>query len=210
MAVAQHSARTGHAGVGDAGRLAFFREFLKSPVQLGTCFTSSRPLARGIVRGMGLEHARAVIEFGPGPGPVTREIVRRIPKDCKFFAIERNDGLAQEFRRRFPGVPCYNDDAANVRALCERTGIEPGTVDCIVSTLPFLLFPPEVQRKILHEAAGVLRPGGRFHTITYRMAKVMPSVQRFKQIIREEIGNVSLARIVLANIPPTYIYRGVK
>lgn len=205
MAVAHGSARQG-----DAGRIAFFREFLKAPVQLGTCFTSSRPLARGIVRGMGLEQARNVIEFGPGPGPVTREILRRIPKDARFFAIERNEGLAEEFRRRFPGVPCFTDDAANVRALCEKQGIEPGTVDCIVSTLPFLLFPEEVQRKILHEAAGVLRPGGKFHTITYRMAKVMPSVQRFKGIIREEFGNVSLARIVLANIPPTYIYRGVK
>lgn len=198
------------AAVRDGGRMAFLREFVKAPGELGTCFTSSGPLARGIVKGLDLEHARAVIEFGPGPGPVTREILARIPAGCKFFAVELNAGLAEAFRKRFPGVTVYQDDAANVRALCERSGIVPGEVDVVVSTLPFLLFPEELQQKILHETAGVLRPGGRFTTITYRMAKVMPSVQRFKAVMAREFSKVEFARIVLANVPPAYVYRCTK
>jgi phosphatidylethanolamine/phosphatidyl-N-methylethanolamine N-methyltransferase len=192
------------------GRRAFLREFMKAPTELGTCFTSSRPLARGIVKDLGLERAKAVIEFGPGPGPVTREIFKRIPKDCRFFAVELNAGLAEEFGRRFPGVTIFQDDAANVRALCEQAGIVPGEVDVIVSTLPFLLFPEELQRKILRESAGVLKPGGRFTTITYRMAKLMPSVNRFKAIMGAEFSTVQFARVVMANVPPAYVYRCVK
>lgn len=197
-------------GARDAGRLAFLREFMKAPGELGTCFTSSGPLARGIVNGLGLERAGAVIEFGPGPGPVTREIFKRTPKDCKFFAVELNAGLAEEFRRRFPGVTIFQDDAANVRSLCEQAGIVPGEVDVIVSTLPFLLFPEELQQKILHEAAGVLKPGGRFTTITYRMAKLMPSVKRFKAVMNREFSTVQFARVVPLNVPPAYVYRCIK
>jgi phosphatidylethanolamine/phosphatidyl-N-methylethanolamine N-methyltransferase len=194
----------------NVNRLAFMREFFKAPVELGTCFTSSRPLAKAIVRGMGLESARNIIEFGPGPGPVTRQILKRIPAQANFFAVELNAGLAKEFRKRFPQVRLFQEDAANVRQLCERAGMVPGEVDCIISTLPFLLFPPEKQRQILHETASVMRPGGRFVTITYRMAAVMPSVGRFKAIMREEFSSVKLARLVVANIPPAYVYRAVK
>jgi phosphatidylethanolamine/phosphatidyl-N-methylethanolamine N-methyltransferase len=200
----------GRPGGADRGRLAFVREFMKAPVELGTCFTSSGPLSRGIVKDLGLERAKAVIEFGPGPGPVTREIFKRTPRDCKFFAVELNAGLADEFRRRFPGVTIFQDDAANVRSLCEQAGIVPGEVDVIVSTLPFLLFPEELQRKILREAAGVLKPGGRFTTITYRMAKLMPSVRKFKSVMGESFSTVQFARVVPWNVPPAYVYRCVK
>jgi phosphatidylethanolamine/phosphatidyl-N-methylethanolamine N-methyltransferase len=206
----QTNAAAGSQAGQDSGRWAFIREFLKAPMELGTCFTSSRPLARGIVKDLGLERARAVIEFGPGPGPVTREIVARIPADCRFFAVELNGGLAEEFRRRFPGVPLFQDDAANVRALCEQAGIVPGQVDVIVSTLPFLLFPEDLQRRILKEAAGVLKPGGRFATITYRMAALMPSVKKFKAIMGQEFSTVQFARVVVANLPPAYVYRCIR
>lgn len=206
----QESSGSGREAAGDAGRLAFLREFMKAPVELGTCFTSSGPLSRGIVRGLGLEEAGAVIEFGPGPGPVTREILKRIPQECRFFAVELNAGLADEFRRRFPDVTLFQDDASNVRALCEQVGIMPGAVDVIVSTLPFLLFPHELQQKILHEAAGVLKPGGRFTTITYRMAALMPSVKKFKALMAQEFQTVQFARVVVANVPPAYVYRCIR
>src|SRR5262249_28420814 len=61
-----------------AGKLVFLREFLRRPGQLGTCFTSTRALSRKMVEGLALSHCRSVIELGPGPGPVTAEIVARI------------------------------------------------------------------------------------------------------------------------------------
>src|SRR5690606_33956001 len=124
--------------------------------------------------------------------------------------VELNAGLADAFRERFPGATVFQDDAANVRALCEKAGIVPGEVDVIVSTLPFLLFPEDLQRKILHEAAGVLKPGGRFTTITYRMAKLMPSVKQLKRVMEGEFSTVQFARVVPWNVPPAYVYRCIK
>src|SRR5690606_39124428 len=110
-------ARGGKSG---AGRLVFLREILRRPGQLGTCFTSTKALSRKMVEGMGVEKARAVVELGPGPGPVTAEIVARMPAGCRFLAVEQNAELAAVLRERFPGVQVATDDAANVEALCAR------------------------------------------------------------------------------------------
>jgi phospholipid N-methyltransferase len=80
------------------GRMTFFKEFLRSPKELGTCFKSSAALCRAIVDGLGLESARTVIELGAGDGPLTRRILRRLAPACRFFAVERSEALARVLR----------------------------------------------------------------------------------------------------------------
>jgi phosphatidylethanolamine/phosphatidyl-N-methylethanolamine N-methyltransferase len=188
------------------GGIAFLREFLKAPVELGTCFTSSKALARAMVSGLGLETAQTVIELGPGTGAITEEVLRRIPKGCRFFAIERNAGLVRELRRRWPDLSVHQDDARNLRAICEREGVRPGEVDVVVNSLPFLLFPEELQDEILRETAAVLRPGGRFTLITYRIEGLMPSVRKFRRLMERHFSDVRLRRRVLQNMPPASVY----
>lgn len=190
---------------GVSGRMAFVREFIRSPRVLGTCFTSSERLARAMVEGLDLEGARAVVEYGPGTGAVTGAVLERIPGECRFVAIERSPGLARVFRGRFPGVRLYEDDAANVRRLCKVEGI--AAVDCIVSGLPWLLFPEAVQRALLRETVGVLRPGGGFTTVTYRAERLVPGVGRFRRLMEEVFSEVALSRRVWGNIPPAFVYR---
>ena len=68
--------------------LFFFRQFLRSPQTLGAVAPSSRRLARVMVGGLPLGTAEAVVEFGPGLGAVTGEILRRKGEGTRFFAIE--------------------------------------------------------------------------------------------------------------------------
>lgn len=186
--------------------MAFLREFLKAPVELGTCFTSSKALARAMVSGLGLETARTVIELGPGTGAITEEVLARIPKGCKFFGIERNAGLVRELRKRWPEFSVHHEDARNLRAVCEKEGVRPGEVDIVVNSLPFLLFPEALQDEILRETAAVLRPGGRFTLITYRIEGLMPSVRKFRSLMEQHFSDVRLRRRVLQNIPPASVY----
>lgn len=188
------------------GGFAFLREFLKAPVELGTCFASSKTLSRVLVTGLGLEQAKAVVEYGPGTGALTEEVLARIPKDCRFIAIERNAGLADELQRRWPEIHLHKDDARNAAAICEREGVKPGEVDIVINSLPFLLFPPDLQDELLRTTSEILRPGGRFTLLTYRIEGLMPSVNRVKRLMQNYFSEVQLRARVFQNVPPASVY----
>jgi phosphatidylethanolamine/phosphatidyl-N-methylethanolamine N-methyltransferase len=188
------------------GRLVFFREFLRSPGQLGSMFASGKALSRKMVDGIGIDRARVVVELGPGPGPVTEEIFERIQTASQFIAIEQNPGLAAALRKRFPRIKLHVRDAADIATICEDEGILRGTVDCVISGLPFLLFPEAVQRKILGEIRSVLRPGGYLAQVTLG-AEVLPNTRKFRKLLEEYFPGVKWAGPVLANVPPAFVYR---
>jgi len=141
---------------------SFLIEFLRHPTQTGAILPSSQHLAEAMVEWLDLGEAHAVLEYGPGTGPFTPHILRRIGKECRFVAIERNGALAEEFRYRFPGVTLIEDSVENVRAICDGQGIE--SVDCIVCGLPWAAFSDELQTRLLDAMMSVLSPGGQFVT----------------------------------------------
>jgi phospholipid N-methyltransferase len=190
------------------GRLVFIREFLRKPAQLGSMFTSGKALSRKMIEGIGIEHARAVVELGPGPGPVTEQILDRIPAPpgCRFVAIEFNPELAAALRERFPDITIHVGNAADIRTICADEGILPGTVDCIVSGLPFLLFPEALQRSILTEIRAMLRPGGYLSQVTLG-SEVLPNTRKFRKLLEEFFPGVKRAGPVIANVPPAFVYR---
>jgi phospholipid N-methyltransferase len=190
-----------------AGRLVFLREFLRRPGQLGTCFTSTRALSRKMVEGLALERARAVVELGPGPGPVTEQIVARVPRSCWFLAVEQNPELAAVLRQRFPRVRVATDDAANLEALCARDGIGPGELDAVISGIPFLLLAEPAQRRLLGVVARMLKPGGALSQVTYGAEGVMPKARRFRRVLESIFPEVRRHGPVLANVPPAFVYK---
>ena len=116
----------------------FLLEFLRHPSQTGAILPSSTYLAEAMVDWLELDTARCVLEYGPGTGPFTPHILKRVGKDCRFLAIERNAALAGEFRSKLPKVELIQDSVENVRAICDNAGID--SVDCIVSGLPWAAF----------------------------------------------------------------------
>ena len=109
-----------------------------------------------MVEWLDLGTARAVLEYGPGTGPFTPHVVKRLRADCRFLAIERNASLAGEFKSRLPNVQLVQDSVENVRTICDRAGID--SVDCIVCGLPWAAFPDDLQKRLLDAMATVLRP----------------------------------------------------
>ncbi|HYE03697.1 MAG TPA: methyltransferase domain-containing protein [Phycisphaerales bacterium] len=203
-------AAAGSAGQPPRGALTFWLEFFRAPTVLGNCFESTAPLARAILEGLPLEEAGAVVELGAGTGPVTEHLLPRLGAGARFLAVELNPTLAAAFRARFPRVALAEADAGELPRLGAAAGLEPGTVDVIVSTLPFLLFDDATQSRVLGAAAAVLRPGGIFTTITNRPAWLMPSVRRFAERMARHVGPVAPVRPVWRAMPPAYIYRSVK
>jgi phospholipid N-methyltransferase len=165
--------------------LRFARQFLRHPKQLGTFTESSRVLARK----MAVETAgsRRIVEFGPGTGPVTREILRRLPKSGCLTCFEINPDFCRCLEQiRDPRLRVINDDARN----CERYVDDP---DCVVSGLPLTLFSKEAKEHILAISS---------RSETYIQLQYTPILSKE---IRQYFRDVKL-KFVPRNIPPAFVY----
>jgi phosphatidylethanolamine/phosphatidyl-N-methylethanolamine N-methyltransferase len=195
----------GHGGGTLRQRLAFLKEFLDNPGQVGAIAPSSRFLARRMAGGLAHASIKAVVEYGPGTGVVTRAILERIPKGCKYLAIERSAELVRLFRQRFPGITIYEDTAANVQRLCRKNGID--AVDTVVSGLPWAVFPEPLQDEILAATVKVLRPGGEFVTFGYHVGLLTPAGRRFHKKLPRYFSSVRRDEVVWRNMPPAFVCR---
>jgi len=95
------------------------------------------------------------LEIGPGPGVITDLLRERVPH---LTSIEIDHALAESLRRRMDGrnVTVVEGDGADMP-------FPDASFDSAVSfTMLHHVPSPELQDKLLAEAARVLRPGGRF------------------------------------------------
>ena len=187
--------------------LLFFAEFLRSPFQIGALHESPPRVAKALADGLGIERASAIAEYGPGTGPVTREIVSRMPGGCKFFAVELNPRMVAAFRARNPGIRLYEGSAEHVRRLCAEQGID--KLDAVVSSIPWILLPRPVQEKLLTETVAAMRPGARFSMITYRHERA-GMVKRFLDVMRAHFSHVEPMVRVRSRFKHAYVYRATR
>jgi len=73
--------------------LLFARNFVRYPKLLGSVIPSSRFLVKHVLSLVDWERARVVVEYGPGVGTITQEILKRIRPDATLVAIELNPCL---------------------------------------------------------------------------------------------------------------------
>ena len=112
--------------------LLFGRNFLKHPRMLGSVIPSSRFLVNRLLAPVDWTRARVIVEYGPGVGTVTTEILRRMAPDAVLVAIETNADFVRFLRRRIhdPRLRLVHGSAANAddesRVLAPPPG-SPGT-----------------------------------------------------------------------------------
>jgi phosphatidylethanolamine/phosphatidyl-N-methylethanolamine N-methyltransferase len=188
--------------------LVFLREFARRPSEVGAIVPSSSYLTTEIVRQAGVRNANVIVEFGPGTGSFTREILRQKKENAIFFGIEANCSLVKTLRRKFPKANIIAGSAENTLSILKKDN--QSEADCIVSGLPWAAFPPSLQDKLLEAAIASLRPGGRFTTFAYLHGLLLPAGQRFREKLQETFSKVHLGRIIWKNIPPAFVYRCIK
>lgn len=192
--------------MGDGHSLAtFFRLYLTNPNVIGAVAPSSIHLAKRMVEWLDWDKTLAVVEYGPGTGSFTTEIMKCTNPGCKYVGIEINPILARVFRERFPTLTLYEDSVANVRKICDKERIE--AADCIVCGLPWASFSSKAQTEFLEAMMTVLRPGGQFVTFAYLQGLLLPAGLRFRKRLREYFSHVSRSETVWLNMPPAFVYR---
>lgn len=187
--------------------LEFLFEFLRDPRSIGALAPSSRYLAREIVAELGLSDASLVLEYGPGTGAFTGAIARRVSASADFLAIEQNARMARKLRRSHPEVPVVEESIEQVPEILRDRGFEPGSVDAIVSGLPWAAFERDRQRRLLDATLEVMAPGARFATFAYIHGLALPAARRFRDELERRFADVSTSPIVWRNLPPAFVYR---
>lgn len=186
-------------------RARFLAAFVRRPFETGSITPSSEHLAAAMVEGMEIPNADTVVELGPGTGIFTRAIASRLKPDAQFLCFEINREMADSLSRRFPRAHVVNDSVENLGHYLKAAGR--ASVDTAISGLPWAIFAPDQQERLLDAAVSALRTGGRFATFAYSHAAWLPPARRFRALLDSRFRVVETSTVVWRNLPPAFVYR---
>jgi phospholipid N-methyltransferase len=154
---AEHSSRPPNGNA-----LLFARNFFRHPRMLGSIVPSSRFLIKQLLEPINWARARVIVEYGPGVGGITSEVLRRMRPDGTLIAIEMNPDFVSYLRRAIPDarLRVVDGSAADVDEVLGRFGLT--RADYIISGIPFSTIPAPIRERILRKTHDVLEPGGAF------------------------------------------------
>lgn len=142
--------------------LLFARNFFRHPRMLGSIVPSSRFLIKQLLEPINWGRARVIVEYGPGVGGITAELLHHMRSDATLIAIEMNPDFVRYLRDSFadPRLQVVEGSAEAVDEILRRFGH--ARANYIISGIPFSTIPAPVRERILHKTRDVLETGGAF------------------------------------------------
>jgi phospholipid N-methyltransferase len=163
--------------------LLFARNFVRHPRMLGSIIPSSRFLIKQVLEPIDWERARVIVEYGPGVGNITAEILRHMRPDGHVLAIETNRDFVHYLQSALPDPRLHlvQGSAADVDTILAAHGW--GAASYIISGIPFSTMPDTLRTAIVRKSRAVLEPGGAF--LVYQFSsRVLPDLQRTFEVVK--------------------------
>ncbi len=174
----------------------FFSAFLKRGNTVGAVAPSSRFLVKKMVDPIDFTNVKCIVEFGPGTGSITLELLKRMPENAILLAFEINQDFCDKLNKiNDPRIKIISDTAENLVEHLSQNNIE--KVDYIVSSLPFAMLPNRVVRNILKVSQKVLGTSGSYIQYQYSLNAFRKLKSNFKQVSMD---------FTPMNIPPAFIF----
>src|SRR5260221_12306347 len=82
--------------------LLFAKNFIQHPLMLGSLIPSSRFLIDRLLAKVDWTRARTVVEYGPGVGTITAQILARMQPNSRLIVFEMNEDFVGYLARAFP------------------------------------------------------------------------------------------------------------
>ncbi|MCD8404289.1 methyltransferase [Tenacibaculum dicentrarchi] len=179
----------------------FFKEAVKNYKTSGTVTPSSKYLANKMLRGIDFSKANVIIELGPGNGPITHSILKKLKPKAILICFEINDAFYEELIKiKNPQLIVLKASAEKMATEIEKLGYK--KADHIVSSLPLTIIPKEISHRILVESYNLLSNNGLFIQYQY-------SLTYYKKLKEVFGSNIKLSFESL-NFPPAFIYNCTK
>lgn len=172
----------------------FLGQFLRRPGEIRALVPTGRSAAREMARPV-TPDMQAVAEIGAGTGTITQAILARGLAPERLELYELNAAFCDRLRQRFPGARVHNLPAQ------EMVNVGRGDLDAVVSGVPTLPLPDELQAAIVGAALAMMKPGAPFVQITYGALPPLSGA------VRARFGLVhEKSRRIWANLPPAQVY----
>ncbi len=183
--------------------LLFGRNFVKHPRMLGSLIPSSRFLVDRVLRQVDWARARTIVEYGPGVGTITGEILRRLRPDGSLVTIEMNRDFVHYLRRTTPDKRLHvvEGSAAEVEPILKERRLP--HADYVISGIPYSTMPVEVRDRILRSTHDVLHQDGAFLVYQFTRA-VLPGLRDTFALVDQEFEprNIMPARLFFCRRHP--------
>ena len=177
--------------------LFFIKQYLKRPRTVGAVLPSSKHLAKKMVQNIDFENARHIVEYGPGTGVFTDQLLHKRQPDAVVLLVEKNIifyDLLKEKYKDSPNLHIINGSAENIGTYLKEHDMD--QADCIISGLPFASIPRDISSAILTQTKLNLKPGGHFITFQYTLLK--------KALFDQYFDSIIISR-EMRNLPPAYV-----
>jgi len=182
---------------------AFLLQAIKHPLSIGAVAPSSQNLCNLVLENAELNSARSVVELGPGTGSFTRKILDQLDESVPYLGIEQNESFANKLIEQYSDKRIAQGSAEQLTQLLKHHQI----VDCdrVVSGLPWMTFPTQLQDSILSEVASNLSEDGMFLTYAYFPFYLSPKGRHFHAKLKQHFKQVKKTKMVM-NFPPAFVY----
>lgn len=129
--------------------------------RVGALASSSQHLVEKALRSLHNRPLRNVVEYGPGDGMMTRELLRRLASDGKLIVIESNSDFATLLRGiQDPRLEVICGDVQEVIPKLYTDGLR--NVDCIVGSIPFSWLSTKEREHVLTDSLQLLSKNRSF------------------------------------------------
>jgi phospholipid N-methyltransferase len=181
----------------------FSRNFIKHPRMLGSLIPSSRFLVNRLLDQVDWARAGTIVEYGPGVGTFTGEILRRLKPGGSVVAIDTNRDFARYLTRtlRDDRLHVVEGSAADAKDSLRERGL--GRADYVISGIPYSTMDPTVRERILQTTHDVLQPDGAFLVYQFTRA-VLPYLRQIFPHVHQEFEprNIMPARLFYCRRSP--------
>lgn len=174
--------------------LLFLTQMLRKPGQIVALAPSSRALAQLMAEQVP-DRPGPVVELGAGTGKITAALCAAGIREQDLHLFDLNPEFIDHLRARFPAAQVHHDGAQAMGA----HGIS--NARAVVSGLPLLSMPLEIQRAILSATFEATGPDGVFVQFTY--GPVPPVAESLRQSMNL---TWTRSRRVWGNLPPARVY----
>lgn len=179
----------------------FVKAAIRNPLEVATIFPTSKALAERLLDSADIERPGSVAEIGFGTGAITKYLAPRLKDPKRYLGIELNGDMVHYMRQNFPELRFEEGPAESLPQLAGA-----GKVTTVVSSLPWTVFSPEIQKRTLQGVYDALAENGRFVTYVCVNAMWYPQAQHFGGLLHGMFRSVVKSPIEWKNVPPAFVY----
>lgn len=167
--------------------------FIKSPRTTGSVVPSSEPLARALTEKIAPNGNCSVLELGAGTGPITAQILARLPSHELLTCLEIDPKMCVRFRASFPDIRLLQADCRDIGALFAGHHFAN-----IISSLPYRSLPKSTTDSIFEQKLSLSNSQTVISLFTYDFV--------FANYHRRYPIRLIESRSVFLNFPPAKVY----